>query len=129
MRIDDLWERGRFHYECNDFLLYTGVGPPPLNNVIKVVPSVLGGVGFIVIFVVCWTRCRRRRRNDENQPLLRDNVQNEFPVSRQGSELSSGRGSASLTKSPSTGSSCSDITVSKKDDLNNKIKPCAEVLC
>lgn len=123
------------------YFLFTCAGHKPDNLVIKVVPIVIGGVGGIVLFVICWPRCRqrqRRRRNDENRPLLDDKDggvvdvrQNEFPKTSEESELTSGRGSASLTKPSSTESTCSDITVPKKDkdNLNKKIKPYTENLC
>lgn len=111
------------------------------NLVVKVVLSVIGGVGSIVLFVICWLRCRRRRRrrrNDENRPILGDNgggavdvSQNEFPDTSEESELTSGRGSASSTKPSSAESTTNIITVPKKDkdDLNKKIKPYTENLC
>ncbi|XP_078372594.1 uncharacterized protein LOC144656230 [Oculina patagonica] len=113
-------------------------GHKPDNLVVKVVLSVIGGVGGIVLFVICWPRCRRRRRNDENRPLLGDNgggvvdvSQNEFPDTSEESELTSGRGSASSTKPSSAESTSNNITVPQKDkdNLNKKIKPYTENLC
>lgn len=96
---------------------------------IDVVPGVAGGVVLILVLIVIWWRVRIMCRNNDYPPLIDDNVgvevdvsQNEFPDTSEGSELTSGRNSASLTKPLSTGSSCSDITVSSKDSFNSKVK-------
>lgn len=104
---------------------------------IEVVLSAAGGVVLVIVLIVVWLRVRRRRRNDEYPPLVpeggvvEENV-NHFSDPSEGSELTSGRGSASLTKPSSSGSSCSDITVpikDKKDNLNSKIKKYEEGHC
>lgn len=102
----------------------------------EIIPSVAGGVLLIIVLVIIWLRVRRRRRNDEYPPLLGDNgrgvveiSQNEFPDRSDGSELTLRRGPTSLTKPFPTGSTCSDIAVPKKDNLNNKIKPYVDDLC
>lgn len=99
---------------------------------IEVVPSVAGGVILIALIVILLLWVRRRRIIEVYPPLVppRDNRDREdvshnvFPSTSEESELTSGRGSSHLTR----GSSCSDITVPKKDNLKSKIKPYAEGL-
>jgi len=91
---------------------------------------VAGGVVFILVLIFVWWRVRRRFRNNDLYPPLIDNnvdggvdeVVNNYPDTSEGSGLTSGRNSASLTKPPSSGSSCSDITETKKYSFNAKVK-------
>lgn len=97
---------------------------------IDVVPSVAGGFVLILVLIVIWWRTRIRCRNNDYPPLINgndgvedDQIVNVYPDTSEGSELTSGRSSASLTKLPSSGSSCSDITEPKKDhSFNSKVK-------
>lgn len=75
---------------------------------------IAGGAVLIVALIIIWWRVRKRNRNNNYPPLI-DEVDNQYPDTSQGSELTSGRNSASLTMPSSSGSSCSDITVPKKD--------------
>lgn len=106
---------------------------------VPVVASVAGVLGLVIFPIGIWQLLCRGNRN-ERQPLLNQNngqngvgvveeSENRFSGPSEGSELTSGRGSASLTKPSSTGSSCSDITVPNKDNLNSKIKTYREGLC
>ena len=111
-------------------------GDPTDSIVIEVVPSVAGGVVLILVLIVIWWQVHTRCRNNDYPPLIDPNaggveeIVNEYPDTSEGSELTSGRNSASLTKLPSSGSSCSDITVAKKDQSSNsKVKKYAEGIC
>ena len=114
-------------------------GDPTDNIVIEVVPSVAGGSVLILVSIVILWRVRARCRNNDYPPLIDDNpdervqeIINNYPDTSEGSELTSGRNSASSTKLPSSGSSCSDITVPKKDQSfysKDKIKRYAEGIC
>lgn len=110
------------------------------NIVIETVPSAAAAVVLIVLVIFICLRVRRRRIVDEYPRLVGDNRrtegevhQNHFPNASDGSELTSGSGSASfrsLTIPSSSGSSCNDITnPNKKAYFNNKIKTYAEELC
>ena len=117
---------------CNFFSLNTVCAPgnPTDNIVIDVVPSVAGGIVLILVLIVIWWQARIRCRNNDYPRLIEDNagggddqIVNEYPDTSEGSELTSGRNFASLTKLPSSGSSCSDISEAKKDQsFNNKVK-------
>ena len=106
-------------------------GDSPTDNiVIDVVPSVAGGLVLILVLIVIWCQIRIRCRNNDYPPLINgndggeeDQIVNEYPGTSEGSELTSGRSSASLTKLPSSGSSCSDITEPKKNpSFNSKVE-------
>lgn len=97
--------------------------------VIDVVPSVAGGIVLILVLIVIWWRVRIRCRNNDYPRLIDDDprgrvdeIVNDYPDTSEGSELTSGRNSASFTKPPSSVSSCSDITEPKKDSFNSKVK-------
>lgn len=120
-------------------IFFVPVGDPD-NVVVPVVASVAGVLGIVIFpFVILQLLCKQD--DNEKQPLLNQNnagagavdeSENRFSGPSEGSELTSGRGSASLTKPSSTGSTCSDITVpnkDKKDNLNSKIKTYAEGHC
>ena len=115
--------------------MYTCVGDPD-NIVVPVVASAAGVLGLVIIPIGVWQLLCRQNDN-ERQHLLNQNdgggvvdeSENHFSDPSEGTELTSGRGSASSAKPLSTGSSCSGITVPNKDNLNSKFKTYAEALC
>ncbi|KAL9969652.1 hypothetical protein ACROYT_G021889 [Oculina patagonica] len=107
----------------------------PDNVVVPVVASVAGVLGLVIFPIVIWQLLCKQNDN-ERQHLLNQNnpgagavdeSENRFSSpteTTEGSELTSGRGSASLTKLSSPDSTCSDITVPNKyktDNLNSKV--------
>lgn len=103
---------------------------------VPAVASVAGFLGVVIVPLGIWQLLCKQNDN-ERQPLLNgnngvgviDESENHFSGPSEGSELTSGRGSASLTKPSSTGSSCSNITVPNKDNFSSKNKTYAEGLC
>ena len=124
---------------CSLITMVCAAGDQTDSNVIYVVPSVAGGLVLIFVVIAIWWGVRIRCRNNDYPPLIPDNpgggveeIVNNYPDTSEGSELTSGRNSASLTKLPSPGSSCSDITVAKKDQSFNgkaKMKSYTEESC
>jgi len=131
-------EKKIYSLKCVNFCSLNTLGASH-DNVISVGSSVAGGVVFILVSIFVWWRVRRRCRNNDLYPPLIDNngdggvdeIVNNYPDTSEGSELTSGRNSASLTKPSSSGSSCSDITEPKNFSFNGKveIKRNAEDIC
>lgn len=105
---------------------------------VPIVATVVGVFFLVIVSITIW-RLLNRRLNNERRPLLDqdngdhgiDESENHFSAGSEASELNSGRGQSASSANPSSiaGSSCSDITETKKNSFNSKINKYTEGRC